>query len=357
MSDGYKVQKAETLVSRRITDIEGLFTTHFGKRYQAYREKWQKGSRMEPIDFPAHIDFELVDDCNLRCIMCPRNDVIKEATGLESLGSKTVLSFETFKRVIDEGKRYGLTAVDFGQGAEALILKNIGDYVRYARDAGFIDIRLTTNGQYLTEHKSEELIDAGLRYLAVSLDAIRPETYAQIRLDHKHRATRDLMLSVNNLERFLEIRRRKGSPFPVVRVSFAVMAENETEQEEFFDYWKDKVDFVDFQFLVDFTVRDRPNDFVCNEPFRRVAVWADGTVAPCCSFLGKKLPMGDANSKSIKEIWDGELFKQFRTNDLAKNHPEPCQQCKASRSLSGHVIREPSCSDQPTPIMPTRNVV
>lgn len=355
MGQDYTTHKLETLISRRMTDIDALFSAEFGERYRVYREKWKQGTRMEAIDFPAHIDFELIDDCNLRCIICPRNDSIKEATGLSSLGSKMVLSFETYKRVIDEGRQYGLTAVDFGQGAEPLILKNISDYVQYARDAGYIDIRLTTNGHYLTEQKGEELIEAGLRYLAVSLDAIRPETYARIRLDHKHRPSRDLALPMGNLERFLAVRRRKGSRFPLVRVSFAAMPENETEQEEFFDYWKDKVDLVDFQYFVDFTFKERPSDFVCNEPFRRIAIWADGTVAPCCSFLGKKLSMGNANTQSIKEVWDGTGFKEFRDNDLAMNHPEPCRHCKANRSLSGRVPRYRSAVSSEGLIMPFRN--
>lgn len=310
--------------SRRISNIDGMFKQRFGEKYTEYRRKWDNASRLNPEPYPVHIDFEFVDDCNLRCKMCPRNDEVHEQVSI-SVGTKKTLDFNLFKSIIDESEEYKLRAINLGAAAEVLLRKHeLPRFISYAKSKGVIDIWIVTNGLLLDPSIMEELIHSGLTRLAVSIDAINKETYKKIRNANIERV-------VENLIKSLEVRKRLNSFFPVVRVSFAEMEENRDEKEVFFNFWKDKVDYIDFQGFINYYNKDYSKDFKCNEAWRRLMVWADGTVSPCCSFYGKNLIVGDATTQSIKDIWNGHKIKELRKNLINKNFPISCRKCYGSR--------------------------
>lgn len=70
-------------------------------RFLEYRRKWEKWPKTFTVgDFPLHLDIEVTCLCNLHCPFC--------ATSYEPIGGKGFMSFETFKRIIDEGAENGL---------------------------------------------------------------------------------------------------------------------------------------------------------------------------------------------------------------------------------------------------------
>ena len=126
--------------------------------------------------FPIQIDFELNYSCNFTCPMCTWN-----AESTENKGQQTWFDFEVFKEVIDEGISKGLKSIRLNYINEPLIRRDIIKFIKYARDAGILDIYFSTNGSLLTDDVSRDLIKAGLFRLQVSLDASTKETYEKIR--------------------------------------------------------------------------------------------------------------------------------------------------------------------------------
>ena len=66
----------------------------------------------------------------------------------------------------------------------------------------------------------------------------------------------------------------------------------------------------------------------CFELYRRVHVLADGNVGACiCVDLESEIKIGNLNTHSLKEIWQGETLKKYRSEWLKGNLPEVCKTC------------------------------
>lgn len=126
-----------------------------------------------PITHLAKVYIEPTNRCNLECRTCIRN--IWE----EPLGE---MSQATFIHIMDGLRRLSppLT-VFFGGLGEPLAHPNIVEMVAQAKAIGST-VELITNGTLLSKSLSEELINAGLDRLWVSLDGATPESYADVRL-------------------------------------------------------------------------------------------------------------------------------------------------------------------------------
>ena len=116
----------------------------------------------------------LTDRCNLRCSYC------MPAEGLDWLPDETVLTDDEVVRLIRIGvERLGIQEVRF-TGGEPLVRRGLVDIVRRTRELGSeLEISLTTNALGLSR-TAQPLADAGLDRINVSLDSIRPETFAEI---------------------------------------------------------------------------------------------------------------------------------------------------------------------------------
>jgi cyclic pyranopterin phosphate synthase len=116
----------------------------------------------------------LTDRCNLRCSYC------MPAEGLDWLPDEQVLSDDEVLRLIRIGvERLGITEVRF-TGGEPLVRRGLVGIVAGTRALGpDLDISLTTNALGLSR-QARALKDAGLDRVNVSLDSVRPGTFAAI---------------------------------------------------------------------------------------------------------------------------------------------------------------------------------
>jgi cyclic pyranopterin phosphate synthase len=116
----------------------------------------------------------LTDRCNLRCSYC------MPAEGLDWLPDDSVLTDDEVVRLVRIGADLlGIQEVRF-TGGEPLVRRGLVDIVRRSREvAPHLDLSLTTNALGLAR-TAETLAAAGLDRVNVSLDSIRPETFAAI---------------------------------------------------------------------------------------------------------------------------------------------------------------------------------
>jgi cyclic pyranopterin phosphate synthase len=99
--------------------------------------------------------------------------------GMPWLDRDQVLSFEEITRFVRVCVSLGVTKVRV-TGGEPLVRRDVADLVeRLATIPGLRDLSLTTNGILLAE-LAGPLRRAGLRRLNVSLDSLRPETFARL---------------------------------------------------------------------------------------------------------------------------------------------------------------------------------
>ncbi len=120
-----------------------------------------------------NLRISVTDRCNIRCFYC------MPAENVEFMPKEHLLSFEEIERVVRIGTSLGIDRVRL-TGGEPLVRRDLHVLVRkLAAIPGIIDIGLTTNG-ILLEEQAQELRDAGLRRLNISLDALDPEIFRKV---------------------------------------------------------------------------------------------------------------------------------------------------------------------------------
>ena len=310
-------------------DVEASLTKIYGDRFVEYRKAFNKAREYynyagEVPDFPITVSFELTNKCNLACIMCYHGT---EAAKKEKFVGLTI---EGVHKLLAECKDKALPSIILGSGTELLFAKNAHEVIRLIGESGIMDVFLRTNGILMDERTIDLIFEAKISRVYVSLDAATKETYKAVR----KRDALDLIES--NIEKLLEERRRRNSETPIMRVSFVVLDENKHEQSLFLEKWKDKVEFVDFQNHQDLShLQDKETNIsnaeipipLCSYPFYSLSVLPDGDVAPCCTFYGKEIAVGNIENETLEEIWQGEKIKKLREEILTKNFNDTCKRC------------------------------
>lgn len=321
----------ETLLARNMLPVYGQRWTSYRRRFEATRVA---DADFQLPDFPLTLSLELVNRCNLSCAMCYT---------VNHASPKASLELDDIARLLAEAKRNSLPSLQIGLGSEALLYKPVREVLTMAKDADVMDIFLFTNGTLLNEDMSRFLVASGVTRVMVSLDAATRETFQAIR------GKDELDRVESNIHRLLELRAEAGSDFPVVRVSFCVQDRNRHELKAFAEKWESVADFVDYQNLHDFSAIDRlsafeqptndPNSYVayhqnvhCHHPFGYLSVWANGDIAPCCSFYAKNLVIGNIREMSIQEAWLGERMANLRAQFKERRLNLACATCLASTS-------------------------
>ena len=120
-----------------------------------------------------YLRVSITDRCNLRCLYCAPEGRIPK------LKHTDILSYEEILRLVTIGIQLGIRKIRI-TGGEPLVRKGaIGLLRRLTAMPGLQDVSLTTNGVLLLS-KARQIHAAGIRRINISLDSLKPETYAQI---------------------------------------------------------------------------------------------------------------------------------------------------------------------------------
>jgi len=313
-------------------DINDYIARHHDKKelFLNYRRRWN-----ENVDDLLFLLLETVSKCNLSCPMC-----------IHSVGYKQAprMSDEVFNRALDGVCELNVPSIGMNATNEPLLDNKIISRInKVAQLPSVVDIHMNTNGMLLSGKVADQLIDSGLTRLLVGLDANKIETYANVRKGG------ELDKVKKSLYDFLELRDRKNSKFPVVRLSFVRMSINQDEINAWLDRWMDVVDYLVIQeFIV--PVLDNSRDYLlpegkarknqykagivpCRQPFERATIRGDGDVLPCCHHEATKMPIGNIMNQGLGEIWGGMKVREIREmfNDGSWKQNPICAQCLNAR--------------------------
>lgn len=126
--------------------------------------------------FGRKIDYlriSVTDRCNLRCVYCMPEE------GVEPLRHSDILTFDEIIRICRVLASQGLKKVKI-TGGEPLVRRGVANLIRQIKDVdGIESVTITTNGVLLAE-QYQNLVDAGVDSITVSLDTTDREKYAQI---------------------------------------------------------------------------------------------------------------------------------------------------------------------------------
>lgn len=117
-----------------------------------------------------YLRISVTDRCNLACLYCrPKGHLAK----------KDILAFEEIEQIVKAALSLGITKIRI-TGGEPLVRKNLPGLVSsLAKLKGITDLSLTTNGTLLAKY-AEELAEAGLNRVNISLDSLNKDRYRAI---------------------------------------------------------------------------------------------------------------------------------------------------------------------------------
>jgi MoaA/NifB/PqqE/SkfB family radical SAM enzyme len=340
-----------------------------------YFESVDTGSDI-PEHEPVCLYLETTNRCNLLCTTCPRT--------YEELEPPADMSWQLFTSIVDQVPNLN-RAVLHGIG-EPMLVKNLPRMVRYLKDRGTY-VLFNTNGTVLNEKNGRALIEADLDELRVSFDAANAESYRAIR--GKNYFNRIL----KNVRAFRELQEREGHTKPRVSAWLTGLRETIEELPDFVRVAAETgVKEVYLQRLVFFNEnaigKARPDQALyeklsseetvhldraaevaktlgvtfsasgaasepgmslkrqddgspwsmCRRPWTVMYFTANGRALPCCiapfSQRGyENYTLGDATQQTLRDIWAGPAYRDFRKALMSNKPPQACASCGLRWSL------------------------
>lgn len=323
---------------------------------------------------PICVYLEVTNRCNLLCETCPRT--------FEALEPPADMSWPLFTSIVDQLP--GLArAVLHGVG-EPMLVKNLPRMIRYLKERG-VYVLFNTNGTLLAPRKRRELIETGLDELRISLDAAEAQSFLQVR--GKNFFDR----IVRNVGEFTALQRELGTSTP--RVSLWLTGLKETvaqlpdfvrlaarigvgevylqrlvfddlgrglarEESSLFEKTRQEEDAAiaaaqalgrELGVTIDASGATEPGISLkrsdgdtpwsaCRRPWSLMYFTAHGRALPCCiapfSARGyETYTLGDATQETLREIWNGRAYQDFRAALVSDSPPLPCRNCGLRWSL------------------------
>jgi MoaA/NifB/PqqE/SkfB family radical SAM enzyme len=267
---------------------------------------------------PEIVQIESTNICNAKCVFCPRDEMHRR---------QGIMSFDLFRKVVDECAELGITHVRVHNYGEPFVDRQLVEKVRYAKQKGIQEVGMISNGSLITEPVARGMIEAGLDAINISVDAAGREVFESTRLGLKY----DKVIA--NIERLVRIRAELGQRRPKLILSF-VRQNNSADEQAFIEHWKGIADKIHVTDLHNWAGTLNTESDVNYRPWLTFTVLWDGRVSLCCADFDGRHVLGDLNTSSIQEIWNAEPYRNARRQHLESGGPEICRSCDLPRKDS-----------------------
>lgn len=136
-----------------------------------------------------YLRISITDKCNLRCKYCMPGDI-------ESVPMRDILTYEEITYIVSQAAGLGIKKVKL-TGGEPLVRRGCTKLVRMLKDVPGIDeVTITTNGVLLGD-SLDELAEAGIDGVNISIDTLDRERYRELTgRDELERVMRGLELAL-----------------------------------------------------------------------------------------------------------------------------------------------------------------
>jgi hypothetical protein len=270
---------------------------------------------------PEIVQIESTNICNAKCVFCPRDDMHRR---------QGIMSFELFRKIVDECAALGITHVRMHNYGEAFIDRQLVEKVRYAKQQGIKEVGMISNGSLITEPIARGMIEAGLDAINISVDAAGKEVFEATRVGLKY----DKVIA--NIERLVRLRAETGRRRPKLILSF-VRQNNSADEQAFIAHWSkiaDKIHVTDLHNWAGTLNTESDVNYPCYRPWLTFTVLWDGRVSLCCADFDGKTILGDLNTHSIADIWNAQPYRDARRQHLESGGPDICRACDLPRKDS-----------------------
>ncbi len=255
---------------------------------------------------PSVIWIEPTNSCNLNCIMCDREAILRRGKGFMSL--------ELFIKIIDQAAEQKVEKVNLQMGGEPLLHPNLLEMIRYAKGKTLVTT-FNTNANLLDEGKSRAIIEAGLDLIIFSVEGASNNIYGKIRRGGNYEIVQ------NNIHCFLNLKKELGVTKPETRIETLIMKGTENEIKKIVEYWQPYVNKVMVSSVCEYGgVRGlslleknmKSKKILCPSLWRSLAVLWNGDVTVCCGDLAGDLVIGNIMKSDIRSLWNSTKLNEMR---------------------------------------------
>jgi radical SAM protein with 4Fe4S-binding SPASM domain len=255
-------------------------------RFSPWRANDSELSEISDVfSMPSVIELNTGPTCNLSCSFCPRADGWSEPGDYFELTLANKIAQELTEINFD-----GL--IQFTGYGEPLQHPKICELIEVFSKRN-IEVEMTTNGTFLKRKVAENLLQAGLTFLRVSL---------------------------YNHPRQVQIfeKRLKGLPFREVKLI-------ERWDPDLFNTKTNRAGFFENTNEKDQIKTNRP----CNYPFYHMLINHTGEVYLCPQDWSLKYSQGNIKTSTIMGIWMNDKYQNYRKILATNRNIKPCSDCNA----------------------------
>lgn len=284
-------------------------------------------------DFPPRIQLEITNRCNLRCIMCTRNQMTRPTGDM---------SFETFRRVADEAcLEPGVVLCLYYLGEPLLnpaLERMVAHLSEVRRRSGVATVfGIQTNGMLLSRDRARSLLKAGLRGFGFSVDGLEGDL-------ERIRPGSSYPVVERNILGLLDLAGEMGIADLEVCITKLCDDPGAPEVARFVERWRPHVANINLIHIAkvegnaymaaDGTIRQvvpqdqaRPRRY-CGQGGRLLVHW-NGDYAFCCPDVNGELRLGNVAGRGIREVWNSPEINDIRRRIRAADYAGlvPCRRC------------------------------
>lgn len=267
---------------------------------------------MSNLLFPQRINIEPTNFCNQKCLFCPRGEMERDQGNMK---------LDLFRKIVDdcEGHKVKIWLQFMG---EPFLNPALIEMVEYAHKKNVSQVGLSTNASYLNAKNISLLLDSPLDRLELSLDAVDKDYFIHMRGIDEFDKVR------TNMMNFLRQKKERGKTKPVTSVQFMRTTENQANRQQVIDFWKPHLMQDDFIMMIDEVpflgyerhnkhqepLKTKPRDSrpPCDWLWKYAVILWNGDVALCVSDYDGTEILGNVNSESLTDIWNGKKVGELR---------------------------------------------
>ena len=297
-----------------------------------YEKIEETSKKFVKTDFPLNIAIEPSNHCTLNCICCAHSQMTRK---------KGTVSIKLYKKIIDEiasESPYSRVWLDY-YGEPLLQKFNLYYLIDYAKKKGLKNVCLNSNATLLNEDMTDMLLDSGIDFISFDCDGFSSEVYEKIRVNAK----RDVVY--HNIEYFLERKKEYEKEIlangdkkktPIVEVKIMEMDENKDEIDMVMSYWRKRGAWTTKRRLISWggkikniKYEEQKDRYPCGHALGVMAITWEGKVVNCVMDVDAKFVCGDANTESLKDIWQrhNKNLVDLHLNRDWERLPEICKNC------------------------------
>ena len=274
--------------------------------------------------FPGTLQVQTRSGCNSHCRLCPQDAVSR-------MFPETAMDDGLYRRIAREASSdRRLKALALVLQNEPLRDPNLAEKIRFFQALNKTNaiVFIATNGSLLTPERIRDLLDSGLDMMHISANGLRREDFEAVNTG------RDFGVFAANLDHLL----RQDLSKIGIHLSFIMTGKYASELREAVRHYRaiglkthvhgisNRGGLVDAALVDDYrspasaeSLRNRLLKPVakrllrcCPYPFYQCSVLATGQVLVCTHDWSRRTIVGDLNTQTIREVWNGKPLTEIR---------------------------------------------